>query len=211
MSIILMVGGNFTAAQDDWNFTLTPYAWMAGLEGDIGVGGVVAPVDESFSDILDNLELALMVGAEARNGAWGLFADGMYLDLEDSEQTAIGKVTVGVQQWLVTAGGLYRMAEDDTLILDVGAGIRYLDTKLDLNSPAGGAGSSDNWIDPLLLSRLRYRVSDKVFLTFAADLGGFGVASDLVWQLTANVGYNLTDSTALLLGYRYLDIDYEED
>ena len=43
------------------------------------------------------------------------------------------------------------------------------------------------------------------------DIGGFGVSSDLTWQLTAAAGYACTERCSMLLGYRYLDYDYESD
>ena len=40
---------------------MTPYLWATALKGDVGVGRTKADVDASFSDILDNLNGALML------------------------------------------------------------------------------------------------------------------------------------------------------
>ena len=44
---------------DEWQFSITPYLWAVGLNGDMTVKGVDSDVDESFGDILSNLDIAL--------------------------------------------------------------------------------------------------------------------------------------------------------
>jgi len=207
----LLAAGAAGAAEPGWTTTVTPYVWMAGLSGDVGVGESVSSVDEDFSDLVDKLELALMMGLEFRHGAWGIFLDGMYMDLEDEEETAAGAVTVGVRQGLVSAGGLYRVLDNDALTLDLGAGGRFIDTRLEIDTPLGSADGSTDWIDPILVARLRCQVARKIFLALTGDIGGFGAESDLVWQLTAAAGYEFNEWMSLQLGYRHLDYDYEDD
>jgi hypothetical protein len=48
----------------NWEFRLEPYGWLTALEGKTGVAPLVADVDQSFSDIFDNLETA--VGESSR-------------------------------------------------------------------------------------------------------------------------------------------------
>ena len=46
-----------TAAMDDaWHFNLVPYLWMTGIEGDVSVGPLTAPVEASFSDLLEDFD-----------------------------------------------------------------------------------------------------------------------------------------------------------
>jgi len=205
------VGAGCVFAESEWQYKVSPYAWLAGLDGDVGARGLVAPVEQDFSDLVDNVDLALMLGGEAHNGTWGGFVDGMYMELEDDKTTAAGKVSAEVEQWLVSAGALYRVMADDKISVDVGAGGRYIDVDLDLGTPRGDASGSQNWIDPILVARLQLQLVERVFLQLAGEIGGFGVESDLVWQLTGSAGYQLTDAVSLLLGYRYLDYDYEEN
>ena len=44
-----------------------------------------------------------------------------------------------------------------------------------------------------------------------AGLGGFGVGSDLFYEISANVGYQWNKSIGTALGYRMFDVDYEDD
>jgi hypothetical protein len=58
-------------AGSEWTFTIAPYLWAAGLQGDIGLfGRQPVHVDMSFGDIFDNLRFGGMVVGEAHNGTW---------------------------------------------------------------------------------------------------------------------------------------------
>ena len=42
-----------------------------------------------------------------------------------------------------------------------------------------------------------------------ADIGGFGITSNLTWQLAAYVDFRASDLIAIVGGYRFLGNDYE--
>jgi len=44
-----------------------------------------------------------------------------------------------------------------------------------------------------------------------AWLAGFGAGSDFMWDLNANLGYRWGEMFSTTIGYRYLDVDYEND
>jgi hypothetical protein len=54
---------------NEWRYAVTPYMWLTGLEGDVGVGRVSSSVDLSPSDILRNLKFGIMGAGEARKGS----------------------------------------------------------------------------------------------------------------------------------------------
>jgi hypothetical protein len=43
------------------------------------------------------------------------------------------------------------------------------------------------------------------------EIGGFGVGADLMWEVEAAVGINLTRSIFTEIGYRALGVDYDND
>jgi hypothetical protein len=43
-----------------------------------------------------------------------------------------------------------------------------------------------------------------------ADIGGFGVGSDLTWSALAALDWSLSESFGLVFGYRALDTDYSD-
>ena len=42
----------------DWEFRLTPYAWLTAIDGTTGPQGFPAEIDAGFDDIFDVLEMA---------------------------------------------------------------------------------------------------------------------------------------------------------
>ena len=142
-----------------WAFTVTPYFWLAGLEGDVGVGGLPpAEVDASFSDIIENTDIAVMLGAEARRDRWGLTLDLVYLGLAQDAETPgplFDDATIDVNTMFTTIGGAYRFIETTTVGLDALAGARlwYVDAELDLDTGLlPGRSNQDNeyWVDPVV-------------------------------------------------------------
>jgi hypothetical protein len=72
---------NGAPASSPWQFRIESYGWLTGIDGTTGVGPLVGDVDQTFSDIFDNIKMAAALQAEARNGRWGIIADGFYADL----------------------------------------------------------------------------------------------------------------------------------
>src|SRR5215475_4387276 len=62
-----------------WEFAVTPYLFLARLDGEVGVLGETAQVNASFRDIFRNLDFALMGTFEARKGNWIFVGDAMYM------------------------------------------------------------------------------------------------------------------------------------
>jgi len=69
----------------------------------------------------------------------------------------------------------------------------------------------DDWWDPYIGLRARYNFTPAVYLIARADIGGFGVGSDLMWQAEAALGFQLTRSIYAEIGYRALSFDYDHD
>src|SRR4051794_38997763 len=42
-----------------WRYTITPYAWLTGLSGQVGVGPVASNIDLGVSDVLDMLKFGI--------------------------------------------------------------------------------------------------------------------------------------------------------
>lgn len=207
-------------AGDDWEFTLTPYLWFAGLNGQVASvpGSPPADVDASFSDILDNLDMGLFLAGGARKGRWGMTADLMYIDLSAGGEfpgPEFSDVNLETSMWMVSGVGTYRAYGDDGPFVDLVAGFRFWDVDSDLMLHAGAypdtlIESGANWFDPMVGARGRTPIGESRF-SFGGHVlaGGFGAGSDMMWDLRADFGYHW-EKTALILGYRYLDVKYED-
>lgn len=56
----------------------------------------------------------------------------------------------------------------------------------------------------------RTNAAGKLQGTLLADIGGFGVGSDLTWEFMPALSYRFSDAVSLALGYRWLDIDFDD-
>ena len=72
-------------------------------------------------------------------------------------------------------------------------------------------GLAEDWWDPYVGLRGRYNISKAWYLTAKGDIGGFGVGSDLTWQLSGALGCQVTRSIFVEAGYRYLYTDYNKN
>ena len=208
-----------------WQFTVTPYFWAAGLNGDVQVFPrvPVAHVDESFSDIWDALNFAAMGAAELRNDRFGFLTDFVYVDTEVDKQKDLevhgisGRVKADLETKLFnsTTSAFYALYNSNAVEIDVLAGARIwaVDTDLSLNFERLGnasASSSFSWIDPIVGARAHINFSERFSATVYGDIGGFGAGAKLDWQVFGTLNYALTKHWTASAGYRYLAVDYEK-
>lgn len=215
--------------QDGWVFTVAPYFWAAGLQGDVGLfGRQPVDIDADFTDIFDNLRFGGMVVGEAHNGAWGILADLVYVKIE-VEQT-VERTVLGVPLALAgdiqtssftgTIMGEYRVVAEPSATMDIMAGVRIwsVDTDISLALTAGGspiAGLSgsdgDTWVDPMVGLRGRIDLNPSWYLTGWGMVGGFDAGSDFGWDILGGLGHQFNDRVSVVGGYRALGVDYEND
>lgn len=216
-------------AQDGWVFSLSPYLWGAGLQGDVGLfGQQPVDVDMSFGDIFGDLRFGGMMVAEAHNGTWGIFADLIYVDVE-AEQTVTRTIagvpaalsaSVETSSLTATIMGEYRVVSQPSGTLDLMAGARIwsVDNDIAISLTAGGApiaglsgSDGSTWVDPMLGIRGRFDMTRSWYLTGWGMVGGFGAGSDITWDVLGGVGYQWNDWLSTVVGYRALGVDYEDD
>lgn len=184
------------------------YLWGAGMSGNMGNAAGSAPVDISFEDILDNLEAGIMANYRLKKGHWAFNFDYIYLNVSPSSD--VPPATVDLKQSIAELSVGYEVSPG----LELLAGARYVD--IDMNAiinigPMPTITGTDDWIDPIIGLDYRASLSDKWRFFGRADVGGFGVGSDMSYQLGAYFGYMPSKSWNLYAGYRHLDFDYKSD
>jgi len=70
------------------------------------------------------------------------------------------------------------------------------------------ASLNERWVDPYVGFAARYNLSKAWYLTGKADIGGFGLGSELTWQAYGALGCQVTRFIFVEAGYRYLYTDY---
>ena len=139
----------------------------------------------------------------------------MNLNQEVTQSTLLHSGTVSAEQFVWEPAGFYRI----TSFLEAGLGGRLnnLQAGIDVRRnvlPAGTeavtGSASKTWFDPIIIARINTDIRDKWLFQFRGDVGGFGVGSDLTWQLQAYAGYRFSKVFQLTAGYRILSIDYDK-
>jgi len=208
-----------TVDQDKWQFQFSPYFWLASLHGTGGVRNRTTGVDESFRDVFDALNFALMGTFEARKKKFISLTDLEYVSVSDEKATPgplFSTVDAGFKTFIFDQEVGYRLLENPAkgASLDVlgGARVWHVSTDFEFGAgilPATRIQASRNWVDAVGGLRGKMALSQKIFLTGKFDLGGGG--SQFTWQVFAGGGYNLNPKIALIFGYRVLDVDYDKN
>lgn len=218
-------------ASDRWSVTVAPYLWAARLDGDAKVRGIEADVDVSFQDTLEDLSFAGMAIVEARKGRFGFAVNPLFVRTESDASAGPLDTDTTTDIATVGAGAFYRVVdwefrrnargEPQTLAIEplMGARLNYLRSEIDTKLDAFGfqaerqVDESQTWVDPLLGVNVILRLSERWAVRGEADIGGFGVGSDLTWNAQAIVTYHFSmagyDAFAGA-GYRALSWDYQD-
>jgi hypothetical protein len=141
---------------------------------------------------------------------------------------------LGYEITMAESGLTYEVARwartSSATALDLLGGARYWNQELDLSfavdasvdlgdlglqrsgSRAIARSGTLDWVDPFVGLRLRHELAPGKELQFLGDVGGFGVGSNLTWQLFAGYGFDFWQSSLHgVIGYRALAVDYSQD
>lgn len=205
----------------DWHVDWVPvYLWFSGLSGNVGAGGYSVPVKATFSDIFSQLNIGLMSVLDVRRKRFGLLTDLLFISVSsDQKSTPVGVsysgFTANAKTFFLDPEGYFRVLDGDVLSVDATAGARFwrLDNNLNLlpistGVPSVTVGQTQSWVDPVLGARFHVNLPKGFFGTLKGDAGGFGVGSQVTYQVYAGVGKEFKQKFSTVVGYRYLDVDY---
>jgi hypothetical protein len=212
-----------TTENENWNFQLAPYAWLAGQKGTLATLPGLPSADvgiDFYDDILGNINGTAMFIGEVRKDRFGVAIDVSFTNIEMDTSTTnpyFSSVTSRTKTWMVSTAAFYRLLAAKTDYLDLLAGVRYwsVDSKITIKGGSVGFAGTDNkedWYDPMIgVKGLKTIGNSKFFTSGILAIGGFGAGSDSMWDANINLGYQWTKSISTTIGYRYLDVDYNND
>jgi hypothetical protein len=203
----------------------------AGLDGEVGLRGVTADVDMSFSDIWDTLDAAFMGVLTAQKGPWTFGFDAVYFKISDQPAKSVtgpfgrvsinGALEVETAITIYQASAAYRLLDDKTQ-LDLVGGLRYTRLEAEADVVIAGSGivfpglgvarsadGSESWTDVVVGMKAQHPVSENVDLLGYFDVGAGG--SDLSYQIVAGVNWEFKEDYTAKIGYRIMDWDYEDN
>ena len=144
---------------DTWEFSLAPYLWAVGLDGDITVKCTSQSVDVDFDELLDEVDYAVQFHFEAKKGDWSLIVDPTIIKV-NSEQK-MGPINVDIELDYVLTELLigYRIAPKWDLL----GGVRYWsnDMEIDIQGPPPKVEGDEDWTDLIVGARYFADISEK--------------------------------------------------
>lgn len=227
-------GSPYTSTGGEWRFSVAPYLWISGVEGSIAAERVQADFEADFSDILDDLDFAVMGAAEARRDRLSIVANVLWLRTSSEEDVAAGPLIptgtreVGSELETLAIEALvgYELASlpigERRLVIDGRVGMRVwrteneIDVSVDVPAPlpdfSGEFESDTSWVDFLLGWRAQIGLTDRLTLFGQGDFGGFdfGTSSSFTWSVLVHLGYDVSEHWRLIGGWRSLDVDRDD-
>src|SRR5262249_23486137 len=144
-----------------------------------------------FTDILKDLDMIVAGSLYARYHRWELFADGQYLKLSDTAKLRgflFQEANVGLKSAFAEAFLGFRVINCRTANLSLYAGARYNYMSADFHVRGARLQSirafgEIDWVDPVIGASGKVHVYKPISFYAKGDIGGFGAASDLAWQV----------------------------
>ena len=186
-----------------WQWRVTPlYYWALNIQGNQASGSSNTPIDTDRFDF--EFEGAFSIDFEGTyDDRWGFVGDLIWTDLSNTD-TSDGS-TLDFRYLQAEIDGYYRWTVRGQTI-DWLAGLRYYTNNIELN-PSDISGRAD-WIDPIVGVRWTWPFADDWYVSFRGNVGGFGIGSDLSWQVLALADWQPWKHVSLVGGARVVTVDY---
>jgi hypothetical protein len=215
----LLLGGLAARAQTPtqgdggWKYNLILYGWGTGLSGDLGPNIKQFQVHASTGDILSNLDFAAMLHFEAHNEKWGILVDPIYANLgktmDNQGRRRERTIDLNLEASVLGVAGSYQLVKTPDASLDFTFGGRYFGLSTDIAPRRVQAfHASYSWVDPVIGLTGAVKLSKAWTLGYRADLGGFGVGSDLTWSGALTFDAQVSKTVSITFGYVALYNDY---
>lgn len=217
-SLACVTSGVATAEDEGaWRHTVFVYGMGAALEGDAYVGPLHVPVEMSISDVLDSLEFGAMGAWRADNGTWSITADATFMGLGGTgkgPRFGLVKGDVDVDQTTLSVTLGRRLTPSLEALFSLTWIDLSTDVKVTTTGPAGlvstKVSEGVDWIDPLVGLQYNVPINDTWRFNLRGDVGGFGVGSDLTYQVLTNLRWQANERIGVAFGYRLIAFDYED-
>ena len=211
LGLVLLVSSQTAVAQESgrhWGFVVAPYLLLPHMNGEMTLGRVESSVEANPGDVFEILQWGFMLYAEAHEELWGVSIDALYMDLSQDGEDLPSQLDA--YQGSVEVTSYRRLAPWGEAL--VGGRLNFLGGSVQLGTPVNRENSIDKvFFDPFVGGRFTWPDTEKWHFSLRADIGGFGVGSDLAWQIYPVVAYRLSDLVCLTAAYRVVSTDYSDD
>jgi hypothetical protein len=228
LALLVMCAPTQAADGGEAGWTIAPYGWLAGFDGNAGVasddvdtgGGIDFTRLVNLSLDAERQEIGFMLYAEWRGERWMVSFDSVWANVKQDAELELlsllpdSRLTMTVDGNVYQGSLGYRLVDTDRSAFVLYGGSRYYDLEVRLNAEGGllpgpvSTSAATSWLDALIGARWTYRPAERWDVTVLAD---YGVGdSELSRQIFATAGFDAGWGT-IRAGYRYLAVDYETD
>jgi hypothetical protein len=199
--------------------SITPYLWIPAVETTFTIRDFPVEGESTTSpfSVFDELQFALMGTAEVGYGRFGLITDLLYVALGSDYSASLPNETVIRSEFDLDLGSAlgvltYRVVDEPRVKLDLAGGARFIWTTVGAELAGSGGSRFDaeatiSLVDPVVGLHGGYGIDENWGLSGMANVGGFGVGTELTWEAIATIDYRFNETVALRLGYRVLSMD----
>lgn len=193
----------------------TIYGWLAGATGKFRpfAGAPTVEFDNSFSEVLGDLDAAFFASAQLRRDRFVAVADVSYASLSREGLVPPGVPASGkVSQLAITALAGARVHDSDQMTVDLLGGARLWDLGGRVSVPLAGVSVAPDktFVDPVVATRINAPLAPRLSALVQADVGGFGIGSDLTYQAVGTLNYRAGRRSYFSAGWRHLHLDYDD-
>ncbi|OGT40111.1 MAG: hypothetical protein A3F12_03695 [Gammaproteobacteria bacterium RIFCSPHIGHO2_12_FULL_38_14] len=211
----------YASQNQQWEFQVAPYLWALNMNGSVQTGPVRTHVDESFRDILNDLNYAGMIWLDARKNKWDIFFNALFSELTDKDtdfgitiktKSKFSIYSAGVSYEIYKRSFRYKRISLRYISIEPYVGARYTlnDVTLTIPSLSIRSVNNKNWTDPYIGLKLNFIFNKQWRFVAAGDIGGVNKNHNS-YDINAFVGYTLKSyqSTTFYAGLRELYQRYE--
>jgi hypothetical protein len=195
----------FVTPTDAWSIEITPYAWLAGINGDVTVRNTTVGVDQSFSDIFKSLKFAADALGIARYNDWLIYTQLDYFSVSTTQlENAPSRGSLASKDFLYLVGGGYRIngwSPGQTFDFLLGVQGLNIENTLTLYQ-FGQLSNSRNIVDAVFMVRPSFQFSQHWLFNPTMSIGGGD--SKLTYQLQPQFQYQFNSTWEMRFGYRRL-------
>lgn len=207
---------------DKWNFVVTPFLLIPNVSGHVQSKNLSEDFGIGPSEFISSLTGTFMLDGEISKGKF--FANAAYV-FTDNEVEKILWTSQNGNYSLVASPELkkhifefkpgMRFRLGDKFMLDPYAGFRYTNYYL-LGTIEGTINYNElnekiAFWDPIIGLQAHFYPHPRIPIELKADVGGFGVGSELTWSAILNTGYTVSPTIDLMIGFAVLENQYENE
>lgn len=201
----------------EWSYLVEPYLLFPNMSGTVSLADLPeVAIDASTNEIFGNLKMGAMLYAETSNEKWAIGSDLIYMSLAQGVKPGNiywgGELTAKQFAWEVS--GLRKLTP--WLEFGVGGILNSVNSGVTIQlALLGGPAvfrskeTTKTWFDPMLITRIKSKDGEKFVYQFRGEIGGFGIGSNLAWQMQAVAGYQFSKLFSITGGYRIISLDYQ--